>query len=79
MTREISPEEGNYSSSDTIRALICCPSVNERNNCTRRQDVSNGNIIREKGIGGTTEKGGPSEELLQNNNGNRNMEIESNV
>ena len=77
MTREIGPVEGNSTNSDTIRALICCPSVNERNNCTRRQDGKM--TIREKGLGGLREKGGPSEVLLQNNNGHRRMEIESNV
>ncbi len=77
MTREISPEEGSSTSSgDTIRALICCPTVNERNKCTRRQD-NNGKISREKGTGSFSEIGGPSDILLQNNNGNPRMGPES--
>ena len=65
MTRDMSPKEQSSSNSVTFRSLLCCPTVNERNDCTGRR-YDNAKMVCKT----HTENAGTSDILLGNNNAN---------
>lgn len=73
MTREMNPENGASTNSHTLRSLICCPIVNERNACGGRK-CKNGRVIRERGNGSFAETNGSNEVVVPNNNSEKVME-----